>query len=55
MECRSLTGGPIQGALIPQDGGGFGHLIVFAGVSVAVEAVVIWGARMVRARYVLRG
>lgn len=45
---RSLTGLPIQGALIPQDSGGFGHLILFSGVSVLVGTVGICGSRLLK-------
>jgi hypothetical protein len=52
---RSLTGLPIQGALIPQDGGKFARLIVFSGVSVMVGAVLICGSRMLRVGWHAKG
>jgi len=44
----SLTGLPIQGVLIPQDGGKFAHLIIFSGVCVLAGGVVMCLASVLR-------
>jgi hypothetical protein len=50
-----LTSLPIQDALIPQDHGGFGHLIVFAGVCILGGSMVICLARMLSVGFKMRG
>lgn len=44
----SLTGLPIQGALIPKDGDGFRYLILFSGVCMVLGVGFICTARMLR-------
>jgi hypothetical protein len=50
-----LTSLPIQAALIPQDHGGFAHLIVFAGVCVLCGSMIICLARMLRVGFKMKG
>ena len=47
---RGLTSLPIQGALIPEDGYKFGHLILFSGVCMVVGAGFVCVARMLRSK-----
>jgi hypothetical protein len=50
-----LTSLPIQGALIPQDDGGFAHLIVFAGICILGGSMIICLARMLRVGFKMKG
>ncbi|KAF8859164.1 MFS general substrate transporter [Acephala macrosclerotiorum] len=46
----SLTSLPVQGALIPEDGYAFGHLILFSGICMLVGAGFVCVARMLRSK-----